>query len=129
MQLRIAVEAEFTPYGPVEGLDQEVGEKERPRLLGQPPLDPIRAGEQVVAVQPRQARDPVPLADRVEGPIGAAIGIPDNDFFVCRDQPRKAPVWIRCSLSLDSLNQRVGLHRGQSREVGRACGSNPASHC
>ena len=78
LALAAAVEAQLLLDGAGERPDQEVGQQVGARLVVEQLLDLLRAGEDVVAVQARQAAYAEPAAHLVEGAVGAAVGVADH---------------------------------------------------
>ena len=142
-QLRPPVQAELGLDGARERLHQEVGEQVGAGLVGEERLDPAGPGVHVVAVQPLEPPQPEPLADLVEGAVGAAVGVPHHHGVVRRSkrlgqpgdltgdllrlvvQQRRKRVYVdRPAVLLDDPASRLGdrATRDQCRPRGRRGG-------
>ena len=78
----MAVEPERADDEPVEVAGQEVGQVERPGLLGGELLEGLAAGVELVAVGAGQALDALLGDDRIEQAARAAVGIGDEDAVI-----------------------------------------------
>ena len=81
-----------------------------PGLLVEERRQPGLAGEQVVAVQPGQPAQPELVAHRVEGAVGAAVGVRDRDRRRTRGQLERQPAHLagdQLRLVVQQRRQRV----------------------
>ena len=81
--------AELLEHRPCERAHQEVGEHVGPGLLVEEAFQLVRAGVEVVAVQPLQSGQPELTAHLVDRAVGAAVGVPHHDLAVRRQQGRR----------------------------------------
>ena len=125
------VEPQLGEDRPVEGPDEEVGEQVGAGVFLEQPRHAVLARVQVVAVQPREPVPPASLAQQVERPVGAAVGVPDGDIAIEGRQLLTQlidPLGDEMGLVVQQRRQRVDVDRpaDPADELGAGLGDRAA---